>query len=144
VQLVEPPKEKEQETKPNSILKPPRATPFPEDPNPPREGVAPLKEAGKNDIPPGVRWTKIARQFVNPAALEASHERFEERDDCVIVLRVLTREEIEKYATLTVEIRGKWNTQLSFTLLTVPQKLVNENGKSATKTSENRHRGDDY
>lgn len=107
VQLVEPPKEKEQETKPKGILKPPRATPFPEDPNPTREGVAPLKEATKKGIPPGARWTKINRQLVNPAALEASHERFEEREEYVIVLRVLTREEIEKFAVLTAEIRGK-------------------------------------
>jgi hypothetical protein len=107
VQLVEPLKEKEQESKPKGILKPPRAIPFPEDPNPTREGVAPLKEAGKKGIPPGARWTKINRQLVNPAALEASHERFEERDEYVIVLRVLTREEIEKFAALTTEIRGK-------------------------------------
>jgi hypothetical protein len=112
VQLVEPPKEKEQESKPKGILKPPRAVPFPEDPNPTREGVAPLKEAGKKGIPPGARWTKINRQLVNPASLEASHERFEERDDYVIVLRVLSREEIEKFAELTAEIRGKWNIDL--------------------------------
>ena len=109
VQLVEPPKEREQEAKPRGILKPPRAVPFPEDPNPTREGVAPLKEAGKKGIPPGARWTKINRQLVNPAALEASHERFEERDEYVIVLRVLTREEIERFAALTTEIRGKWS-----------------------------------
>jgi hypothetical protein len=109
VQLVEPPKEKEPESKPKGILKPPRATPFPEDPNPTREGVAPLKEAGKKGIPPGARWTKINRQLVNPAALEASHERFEERDEYVIVLRVLTREEIEKFAAITAEIRGRWS-----------------------------------
>jgi hypothetical protein len=109
VQLVEPVKEKEQETKPKGILKPPREVPFPEDPNPTREGVAPLKEATKKGIPPGARWTKINRQLVNPASLEASHERFEERDDYVIVLRVLTREEIEKFAELTAQIRGKWN-----------------------------------
>lgn len=107
VQLVEPPREREQEMRPKGILKPPRATPFPEDPNPTREGVAPLKEAGKKGIPPGARWTKINRQLVNPAALGASHERFEERDEYVIVLRVLTREEIEKFAALTAEIRGK-------------------------------------
>ena len=107
VQLVEPTREKEQEPKPRGILKPARAVPFPEDPNPTREGVAPLKEAGKKGIPPGARWTKINRQLVNPAALEASHERFEERDEYVIVLRVLTREEIEKFAALTTEIRGE-------------------------------------
>lgn len=114
VQLVEPPKEKDQEPKPKGILKPPRATPFPEDPNPTREGVAPLKEATKKGIPPGARWTKINRQLVNPASLEASRERYEERDDYVIVLRVLTREEIEKFAALTAEIRGKWNVYLIF------------------------------
>ena len=106
VQLVEPPKEKEPEVKPRGILKPARTTPFPEDPNPTREGVAPLKDAGKKGIPTNARWTKINRMLVNPAALEASHERFEERDDYVIVLRVLTREEIEKFAIKTREIRG--------------------------------------
>ena len=106
VQLVEPIKEKEPEVKPRGILKPARQVPFPEDPNPTREGVAPLKEAGKKGIPPGARWTKINRMLVNPAALEALHERFEERDEYVIVLRVLTREEIEKFAELTAEIRG--------------------------------------
>ena len=107
VLLVEPPKEKEQGARPKGILKPARQVPFPEDPNPTREGVAPLKEAQKKGIPTGARWTKINRKLVNPAALEAVHERFEERDDYVIVLRVLTREEIEKFAELTREIRGK-------------------------------------
>lgn len=45
--------------------------------------------------------------MVNPEALEKSHERFEERDDYVIVLRVLSREEIEKLAEKTKQIRGK-------------------------------------
>jgi hypothetical protein len=111
LQLVEPPKEKENEPKPKGILKPARQVPFPEDPNPTREGVAPLKDAGKKGIPPGARWTKINRMLVNPAALEAAHERYEERDDYVIVLRVLSRDEIQKYADKTKEIRGK---QFSF------------------------------
>lgn len=107
LQLVEPPKQKEPEPKPKGILKPARQVPFPEDPNPTREGVAPLKDAGKKGIPPGARWTKINRMLVNPAALEAAHERFEERDDYVIVLRVLEREKIEEYAAMTKKIRGK-------------------------------------
>jgi hypothetical protein len=117
VQLVEPPKEKEQEARPKGILKKPRSTPFPEDPNPTREGVAPLKDAGKKGIPPGARWTKINRKLVNPASLEASNERFEEREEYVIVLRVLTREEIEKFAALTAQIRGKRNTPPRFTFI---------------------------
>lgn len=106
VQLVEPSRERETETKPKGILKRPKQA-FPEDPNPTREGVAPHKDAGKKGIPPGARWTKINRLLVNPAALEDAHERFEERDDYVIVLRVLSREEIQKLADKTREIRGE-------------------------------------
>jgi hypothetical protein len=39
--------------------------------------------------------------------LEAGNERFEERSDYVIVLRVLSKEEIQAYAVKTQEIRGK-------------------------------------
>jgi hypothetical protein len=109
VQLVEP--ESKESFKPKGILKAPRTVPFPEDPNPTREGVAPLKEAGKDGkdgIPQGARWTKISRVLVNPEALEKAHERFEERDDYVIVLRVISREEIEKLAEKTQEIRGEY------------------------------------
>lgn len=81
---------------------------FPEDPNPVLEGVAPLKDASKKKgIPPDARWTKIARRMVNPEALEEAKERFVERLDCVIVLRVLTKEEIQKFATRTAELRGE-------------------------------------
>lgn len=101
---VEPPTTKEHEAAPKSILKPPRQS-FPEEPNPVREGVAPLKDATKQGIPPGARWTKIDRRLVNPEALEAGNERFEERSDYVIVLRVLSKEEIQAYAVKTQEIR---------------------------------------
>lgn len=103
VRLVEPGKPKEPEVKPKGILRPPREK-FPEDPAPIREGVAPMKDA-KKDVPPGARWTKIDRKLVNPEALEQGQERFEERPDYVIVLRVLTREEIEHYAEMTMDIR---------------------------------------
>ncbi|BCS29423.1 uncharacterized protein APUU_70993A [Aspergillus puulaauensis] len=95
---------KESDAPPKGILKPPRDK-FPEEPNPVREGVAPLKDAHKKGIPPGARWTKIDRRLVNPAALEAGQERFEERSDYVIVLRVLSKEEIQTYAVKTQEIR---------------------------------------
>lgn len=94
------------QTQLKSILKQPREK-FPEEPNPVREGVAPLKDAHKKGIPPGARWTKIDRRLVNPEALEAGQERFEKRSDCVIVLRVLPKEEIQAYALKTQEIRGK-------------------------------------
>ena len=53
------------------------------------------------------RWTKIDKMLVDPAALEAAHERYEEQDDYVTILRVLSKEEIQKYADKTEEIRGK-------------------------------------
>jgi hypothetical protein len=107
VQLVEP-AEKREEFKPKGILKKPREVPFPEDPNPTREGVAPLKDAQKDGIPPNARWTKISRALVNPEALEKAHLRYEERDDYVIILRVVSREEIMKLAEKTKEIRGMY------------------------------------
>jgi hypothetical protein len=81
---------------------------FPEEPEPIREGVAPHKDAliGK-DVPIGARWTRIDRRLVNPQALEEAQERFEERMDCVIVLRVLTKEEIQKLADRTKKIRER-------------------------------------
>jgi hypothetical protein len=87
------------------ILRVPREK-FPEDPTPIREGVAPLKDAKKDGIPPDARWTKISRKLVNPAALEAGKERFEAREDFVIVLRVLSRDEVQGYAEVTQRIRG--------------------------------------
>jgi O-acetyl-ADP-ribose deacetylase (regulator of RNase III) len=56
-------------------------------------------------IPPGARWTKIDRRIVNAQALEEANERFEQREDSNIVLRVLSRDEIMKYAERTREIR---------------------------------------
>lgn len=97
----------ESEPQIKGILKPPREK-FPEDPNPVRPGVAPLKEeAHKKGIPLDARWTRIDRRLVNPEALEGK-ERFsitDEQPDCVFVLRVLTKEEIQAYAIRTHEIR---------------------------------------
>jgi len=42
---------------------------------------------------------------VSPEALEEAKERFEERPECVIVLRFLSKEEIQKLAGWTEEIR---------------------------------------
>ena len=102
------------------ILRRPREK-FPEDPAPIREGVAPLKNAGQNGIPPNARWTKISRRIVNPEALTLGNERFEERSDHVVVLRVLTREEIQSYATKTAEIRGEYALPQS-TTCSLPRK----------------------
>ncbi|KAM3083700.1 hypothetical protein ACMFMG_002187 [Clarireedia jacksonii] len=104
-EVVPPPREKPEEKPVKGILRQPREK-FPEDPSPIREGVAPLKDAKKDGVPPDARWTKIARKLVNPEALEIGKERYEAREDFVIVLRVLSREEIQAYATATQQIRA--------------------------------------
>jgi hypothetical protein len=114
VTIVEPPKDDRsiaEQPRVKSILRKPTEK-FPEHPNPTREGVTPLKdrlkkEGGGKEIPEGAKWTKVDRRLVNPQALEEKGERFEERQDYVIVLRVLTKDEIQGFANRTNEIRGE-------------------------------------
>ncbi|KAK4177089.1 hypothetical protein QBC36DRAFT_310460 [Triangularia setosa] len=92
---------------PKGILKQPRAH-FPDEPNPVREGVAPHKDdKSKAHVPAGAKWTKISRKMVNPEALIIGKERFEVKDDFVIVLRVLSKEEIQAYADATSTLRER-------------------------------------
>jgi hypothetical protein len=93
-------------TWPEGILKRPTEK-FPEDPAPIIEGVAALNGARKDGIPPDARWTKISRRLVNPEALDLRWERYVAREDFVIVLRVLKKEEVRGYTEATQIIRGK-------------------------------------
>ncbi|KAL2016455.1 hypothetical protein VTK56DRAFT_3506 [Thermocarpiscus australiensis] len=112
VRVVTPPKEGQEKKPIKGILKQPRAQ-FPEEPNPVREGVAPHKDdKSKANVPPGARWTKISRKMVNPEALKIGKERFEVRDDFVIVLRVLSKEEIQAYAAATATLRERRRKEL--------------------------------
>ena len=106
--VVTPANEERSEPKPppKGILRKPRDQ-FPEYPATMREGVAPHKDDKKKDVPPNARWTKIDRRLVNPEALEQDGIRFNEFVDHVIVLKVMDREEIEKYTQKTAEIREK-------------------------------------
>jgi zinc finger CCCH domain-containing protein 13 len=114
VRVVSPPRDKDDKKPIKGILKQPKQS-FPEEPNPIREGVAPHKDdKTKTNVPTGARWTKINRKMVNPEALTLGKERFEVRDGFVIVLRVLSKEEIQMYAAVTAELRG--GLQLFFTL----------------------------
>lgn len=106
VRVVSPPRDKDEKKPIKGILKQPKPQ-FPEEPNPVREGVAPHKDdKTKGNVPPGARWTKINRKLVNPEALTIGKERFEVRDDFVIVLRVLSKEEIEAYTAATAQLRS--------------------------------------
>lgn len=107
VRVVSPPREKSDEKPLKGILKQPKQK-FPESDNFVREGAAPHKEDKKaKEVPQGARWTKISRKVVNPEALTIGKERFEVRDDFVIVLRVLDKEEIQAYAAATQVLRGR-------------------------------------
>ncbi|KAK1758603.1 hypothetical protein QBC47DRAFT_358438 [Echria macrotheca] len=107
VRVVSPPREKDEKKPIKGILKQPKPQ-FPEEPNPIREGVAPHKDdKTKANVPQGARWTKISRKMVNPEALTIGKERFEVRDDFVIVLRVLSKEEIQAYAAATAQLRER-------------------------------------
>ena len=107
VRVVSPPRDKNDEKPLKGILKQPKDR-FPEPSAFIREGAAPHKEDKKaKEVPPGARWTKISRKVVNPEALTIGKERFEVRDEFVIVLRVLSKEEIQAYAAATQVLRGK-------------------------------------
>lgn len=105
VVTVDPPVQREIEAQPKGILKKPKPA-FPEDPNPLREGVAPLKDAQNASIPPGARWTKINCGYVSAEALRLAGERFEERDGYVIVLKVLPQDRIHELAVVSQQLRG--------------------------------------
>jgi len=106
VRVISPLRDKDDKKPIKGILKQPKPQ-FPKEPNPIREGVTPYKDnKTKTDVPSGARWTKISRKMVNPEALTIGKERFEVRDNFVIVLRVLSKEEIQAYAAVTVTLRG--------------------------------------
>jgi hypothetical protein len=104
VKIVEPPKKEEAPAQIKSILRKPTAK-FPDRHDGIREGVTPL-EPEKKGIPKNAKWTKINRALVNPEALDLAQLRYEERLDFVIVLKVLTKEEIQALADKTAELRG--------------------------------------
>jgi hypothetical protein len=69
--------------------------------------AVPPGDAKRLEILPGAPWTKISRLIVNPEALELGNEVFESSEDFVVVHRILSREEIKTFATVTSEIRGR-------------------------------------
>lgn len=77
----------------------------PGDPESIQDDLSSFESEPAKIVPPNARWTKIDRRLVNPQALEEAKERFEERLDCVIVLRVLTKVEIQTLANRTRDIR---------------------------------------
>ena len=61
----------------------------------------------EREAPAGSKWTKISRRVVSPEALEIGEENFAFSGDFVLVLRVLSRDEIESYALATRVLRER-------------------------------------
>ncbi|KAK4140389.1 uncharacterized protein C8A04DRAFT_32057 [Dichotomopilus funicola] len=64
-------------------------------------------DKSKNDVPLGARWTKISCKLVHPDVLKIGKERFKVRDDFIVVLRVLSKQEIQAYIDATVTLRER-------------------------------------
>ncbi|CAK7264826.1 hypothetical protein SEPCBS57363_001277 [Sporothrix epigloea] len=141
VRLVSPPRDSDERRPVKSILKAPKDK-FPEDANPIREGVAPHKDdkSKQQGVPPGARWTRISRKLVNPEALTIGKERFEVRDDFVIVLRVLSREEIEAYTIATAQIRDQHRKEYDRSLQQRDERDTNkDNDRDESRDDDGRH-----
>ena len=96
-----------------SILKSPTPQ-FPEPQTLHREGVAPSLTAALT-IPPTARWTKVSTKHICPTVLASCRERYEARADRVIILRVLSAEEVRWYAAMTEWVRGMFGSLLPMT-----------------------------
>jgi hypothetical protein len=98
-----------------SILKQHRAD-FSEVPNPNRKNVASNKDDEKTKgIPLVSKWTKISRHVVSPEALINGRERFKIKHDLIIVLRELTKEEVQAYILATAVLKDRANAGTSKT-----------------------------
>ncbi|KAG7008227.1 hypothetical protein G7Y79_00006g018470 [Physcia stellaris] len=65
------------------------------------------KDASQANLMHGSLWTKIDKKLVDPETLTMGHEQYEEKVDHVIIPRVLTQKEIEKYVSKSKETRHK-------------------------------------
>ncbi|KAI0019719.1 hypothetical protein F4780DRAFT_429841 [Xylariomycetidae sp. FL0641] len=140
VRVLSPPRDSSEPKPLKGILKPPKER-FPEDDNPVREGVAPHKDdKTKKGIPPGARWTSIKRALVNPEALTIGKERFEVRDDHVIVLRVLNKEEIQAYADATKQLRDMRRKEYEKEMEGKQDRYSNEERSHSDEERQRRHR----
>lgn len=82
-------------------------------------------EASKDEIPPDAQWTKIERRLIDPRVLQESCENFEELPNHIIVHRVLTREEIDKYVSRSQELENNIQSasSLSNNIWSAPRRL---------------------
>ncbi|CAJ2504066.1 Uu.00g114600.m01.CDS01 [Anthostomella pinea] len=138
VRVLSPPRDKGDQKPIKGILKQPKVK-FPEDNHPIREGVAPHKDdKTKKDVPPGARWTRIHRKMVNPEALTIGKERFEVRDNFVIVLRVLSKDEVQAYAVATQQLRARRNQEAENGV--EHERLSDEERNRSDEERQRRHR----
>ncbi|KAK4097481.1 hypothetical protein N658DRAFT_561744 [Parathielavia hyrcaniae] len=82
---------------------------MPKNPALPRQSSNLAPDSKGQTIPLDATWTRIDRKLVSPEVLEKYRVRYEARPNFVAVLGVLTREQIEKYARESYEVRKARN-----------------------------------
>ena len=85
------------------------------------------KDASQANLLHSYLWTRIDKKLVDPETLAMGHEQYEEKVDHVIVLRVLTQKEIEKYVSKTKETRQEGvNVSNSFSTNSISKEESNQ------------------
>ena len=69
----------------------------------------PPEKAPATGVPADARWTKLDRKLVSPEALATGNDQYEVRKDHILVFRPLKKQEIERYANLTLEMKEEAN-----------------------------------
>jgi len=86
--------------------------------------------------PLATQWTRLDRRHVDVKVLDEAQERYEERDAHIIVLRMLSKDEIQALADRTQELRAERPQPSSKTVPAEPRQTRPARAMSYTNTSE--------
>ncbi|PQE09949.1 nipped-B B protein [Rutstroemia sp. NJR-2017a BVV2] len=90
-----------------------------------------------NEIPPDAKWTKIKRSLVSPEVLDQDGRRYEARPEFVAILGVLTKEEIQDYASRSHVLReNRWRSQQASMPLPSPRSKQRQSRRRDASSSE--------
>lgn len=78
----------------------------------------------ESDFPFYAKCTTIDRRLVSPEAMMLRNERFEEREECIIVKRPMSEREVREYINLTNEIRGMYGLYINWSELALLRNLT--------------------
>ncbi|KAM3069530.1 hypothetical protein ACMFMG_005635 [Clarireedia jacksonii] len=90
-----------------------------------------------NEIPPDANWTKIKRSLVSPEVLDQDGRRYEARPEFIAILGILTKEEIQDYASRSYVLReNRWRSQQASMPQPSPGFKQRQNRQSDSSSSE--------